>query len=74
MLDEYPDVLTVADIQKILRIGRCTAYELIHTPDFPTKKVGRAIRIPKMLFIEWLENCWQNTDRQQHLKLVKKRA
>lgn len=71
MLDEYPAVLTVSDIQKILRIGRCSAYELINTPGFPVKKIGRAIRIPKAAFIEWLKDCQQEN---YTLKLVKKRA
>lgn len=56
MLEEYPDVLTVSDLQKILRIGRCTAYEIVNTPNFPCIRVGRAIRIPKIAFIRWLTN------------------
>lgn len=72
MLEEYPDVLTVSDIQKILRIGRCTAYEIVNTPGFPAKRIGRSIRIPREGFEKWLNDCWVEKEKPE-LKLVKNR-
>lgn len=41
MLDEYGDVLTIADLQDILSIGRNTAYSMIQNGIIPAVRVGR---------------------------------
>ncbi len=46
---------TVAEIRKILKIGRTTSYKLIHTGIFPVRKFGSTIRIPKAPFDEWFD-------------------
>lgn len=49
-------VLTVADIQDILRLGRNTAYEFISNDcPFPIIRIGHQIRIPAAQFFEWLD-------------------
>jgi len=55
-IENYPDILTVADIQKILGIGREQAYILANSSSFPTKRIGKRIIIYKPTFIEWLIN------------------
>jgi len=52
---ELPVALTVSEVQKVLRISRGGAYQLIHREDFPTVKIGRRYIIPRDKFIEWLE-------------------
>ena len=48
------EILTVKEIQHILRIGQVNAYQLIRTPGFPVVKIGRAYRIPRSSFYDWL--------------------
>ena len=48
------EILTVKEIQSILRIGQVNAYQLIRTPGFPVIKIGRAYRIPRASFYDWL--------------------
>lgn len=55
-IEKYPDVLTVADIQKILGIGREQAYILANSDSFPTKRIGKRIIIYKPTFVDWLKN------------------
>lgn len=54
MFAEYPDVLSVADIQKALGIGRTKAYELINTGRIKCIKIGNAIRIPKPMLLDYI--------------------
>lgn len=54
---ELPLLLKVSDIQKILGIGRNSAYELIYRKQFPVLRLGeRQIRVPKNKFVEWIKN------------------
>ena len=46
---------TVEEIAKILKIGKNTAYRLINERNFPVKRIGNVIRIPKQPFDEWLK-------------------
>ena len=48
-------VFSVDDIMKLLDIGRNQAYQLVNSGEFPTRKVGRKILIPKAGFMKWLE-------------------
>lgn len=55
-IDEImPEVYTVADIQKILRISRVVAYKLVNEESFPAIRIKKSIRIPKDSFNEWLK-------------------
>lgn len=50
------EILTVKDVQKILKIGTNAAYNLIHSKAFPVIKIGQTYRIPAASFYAWLEN------------------
>lgn len=54
-VDELPLVLSVIQVASILGISRNTAYELVHTNDFPKVVIGKQYRVPKLKFIEWME-------------------
>lgn len=54
MKQTYPEVLQVADIQRILGIGRRQAYELVNSGQFHVVRVGKSIRILKEVFFKWL--------------------
>lgn len=49
------EVLTVKEVQEILKIGTNTAYNLIHSKAFPVIRVGQSYRIPAESFYTWLE-------------------
>ncbi|PET17065.1 helix-turn-helix domain-containing protein [Bacillus thuringiensis] len=53
--NEYPEILDVSDIQKILGIGRKQAYDLVHSNKFHVLQIGRRIKISKKALIKWIE-------------------
>ncbi len=53
--ETIPDVLTIPELQKVLRIGRSTAYRLIQTSELRCIRIGRSIRIPKECVVEFIE-------------------
>lgn len=54
---DIPDVLKIADIQKVLQIGRSTAYQLVKTGRLKNIRIGRSIRVPKKYLMEFIEDC-----------------
>lgn len=64
MFPDYPDVVTVGQLQKMLGISRHLAYELINDGTIRGLKIGNAYKIPKVSVIEYItsansvnENC-----------------
>ena len=53
-ISDLPLVLKVHHIQETMGISRDDAYKLTHRADFPTVRIGRAIRIPRSAFFAWL--------------------
>lgn len=47
--NDYPEILDVSDIQKILGIGRKQAYDLVHSNKFHVLQIGRRIKVSKKL-------------------------
>lgn len=56
-ITEYPDVLTVTDVARILRIGRNSAYQLIGSHCIRSVRVGRSIRIPRRALEDYLTSA-----------------
>ena len=54
ILKEYPDVLSVQEVAKILRIGKNKAYTLVNTRVLSSIKMGGKIIVPKMRLIQFL--------------------
>ena len=52
--EHIPDVLTILDLQKVLKIGRNTAYRLINTKEIRSIRIGRSIRIPRVYREEFI--------------------
>jgi len=50
-------VYTVKDIQKILKISRTAAYELVDGTHFPVKRIGRSIRVSQEAFEKWMNEA-----------------
>lgn len=53
--DDLPLMLSVPDVAQVLGISRAGAYELAHSREFPSMKVGSRIIIPKDKFLLWIE-------------------
>ena len=53
--DFLPEILRVPDVQRYLGLSRPTAYLLVNRPGFPTVRIGSAIRIPRDMFLAWLD-------------------
>ena len=51
-----PDVLTVAQITKLLHCSKNTVYELLHAGRLPSVAVGRRLLVPKAALVEFLAN------------------
>lgn len=54
MFRQYPDVIDVHTIQKILGISRHHAYTLITSGQIKGRKVGKSYKIPKVYVIDFL--------------------
>ena len=52
-------VLTPLDIAAVLGISRNTAYELVHSKDFPAFRVGKQYRISKTRFLVRLDSTYK---------------
>ncbi len=53
--DDLPLMLSVLDVAKVLGISRAGTYELAHSKEFPSMKIGSRIIIPKDKFLIWIE-------------------
>ena len=53
-IEELPLVLTPAEISGLLGISRNTAYELLHSKDFPAFRIGKQYRVSRERFVAWL--------------------
>ena len=56
MFKDFPDVVTPANLQKMLAVGRNTVYELLRAGIIPSVKIGKQIRISKQAVIDYLHN------------------
>ena len=57
ILKEYPDVLSVQEVAKILRIGKNKAYGLVNDGIISSIKMGGKIIVPKLSLIQFLLNA-----------------
>ena len=52
--EDLPLVLTVAEVAKVLGVGKNTAYDFIRRGAIKSVRVGRQIRVSKSAFLEFL--------------------
>ncbi len=52
--DDLPVIMTVADIQSIMRVSIANAYKIMASENFPKMKVGKRVLVEKSAFIKWL--------------------
>ena len=48
----YPDVVSIEEIQQMLRIGKNAVYELLKTQKLKSIKVGKRYIVPKKYVID----------------------
>ena len=54
MFPDYPDILTVSQLQKMLGVSRHLAYGLINDGYVDGVKIGNAYKIPKVSVINYV--------------------
>lgn len=54
-LDEFPAMLTAAELAGALGISRAGAYTLIRRKDFPTLQIGKRLMVPKDKLMVWID-------------------
>ena len=54
LFNTYPDVVSIDEIQQMLRIGKNAVYELLKNQKLKSIKVGKKYIVPKKYVIEFL--------------------
>ncbi len=55
LFSNYPDIVSINDLTRMLNIGKNKAYELVNTNVIKSIKIGRKHIIPKFRVIEFLQ-------------------
>jgi excisionase family DNA binding protein len=50
------ELLTVEQVQELLKVGRTFAYSLIRSGELPSYRVGRLVRVRRRDMERWLED------------------
>jgi putative molybdopterin biosynthesis protein len=50
------ELLTVEQVQELLKVGRTFAYSLVRSGELPSYRVGRLLRIRRQDVDRWLEH------------------
>ena len=53
--DELPLVLNAKEVAKVLGLSLAGTYELMREKDFPAKRIGKRIIVPRDEFLKWLK-------------------
>lgn len=54
MFPQYPDIVNVSQLQKMLGISRHLAYDLINSGTLSSIKIGNAFKVPKVSVIRYV--------------------
>lgn len=54
--EQLPIMLNADTLAETLGISRAGAYELMHSKNFPTLRIGKRMMVSKQQFIQWIEN------------------
>jgi excisionase family DNA binding protein len=49
------DFLTFDETREMLRVSRCTLFEMIHRGEIPCRRMGRIWRFHRPTVIEWFQ-------------------
>jgi len=56
MFRQFPDVVSVAQLQTMLNIGKNTAYALLKENKIKSIRIGKVHKIPKINIIKYLQD------------------
>lgn len=54
-LTPEPELLTVAEVASLLRVGRNRVYEYARHHYIPTVRIGKGYRFPRRKLLEWID-------------------
>lgn len=54
MFPDYPDIVTVRQLQEMLGVSRHLAYDLINGGEVQAVKIGNSFKIPKVSVINYV--------------------
>ena len=74
MFRNEPDVLTVSEAAKLLRIGKNQAYELVKNGRLGAIKLGKKIIVPKLSLIDFCRNEVKGMDFSKKERLTARSA
>ena len=57
IFNNIPNILTVKELCSLLKVGRNTAYDLIHSGAIRHIRIKNQIRIPKVYVIEYIQQA-----------------
>lgn len=66
VLKDYPDVMDVNDVSKVLEVSTKTVYKLIREGKLQSMQVGRAFRIPKVILMKYIKIFGSTPAAQTH--------
>ena len=52
--DDLPLFPNSATVAKVLGVSPSSGYELMHEPGFPVLRIGNRMVVPKVQFIQWV--------------------
>jgi len=55
VLKEYPDVMAVKEVSKVLSVSTKTVYKLLNQGVITSLKVGREFRVPKVYLMQYIK-------------------
>lgn len=55
MFERVPDILTFKECQKLLKVGKNTLLDLIHSGEIEAFRIGNRWKIPKDSIVEFLK-------------------
>lgn len=56
MFEQYPDMLSVCEVQKALNTGKNTVYRLLESGKLQSVRVGNKYRVPKVALIKFVNS------------------
>lgn len=71
LLEEYPDILDISQMCKLLNISRKLAYKILKEGDIPYRRLGRNYRISKKAITDYFdENKGFQGDRHDIIEQI----
>lgn len=66
MFENYPDIVNITQVMKMLQIGKSSAYYLLRSGKIASKKVRRKYIISKFSIIDFVNETQYNTHQSNN--------